>query len=265
MRDGRLDRWSLTTVTLLLLALAALVLHGRTPDAGAQEQEEGREEVQREPLKPRPEADPKRIFDRDCAVCHGTDGRGGSRGPSLKDVGEASVHFYLTTGYMPIRHPDEGLRRREPVYTEAEIDALVEYVGGFITGPHVPDVEVEETKVEKGGEVFRLNCAQCHQFIGTGGIVVGSNEAPALHQTSAVEVVEAIRIGPGTMPKFSEEQISEEDAQAVASFIALEVQEPTDDGGFSLGRFGPFSEGLVSWVVGMGALLVAAGWIGKRT
>lgn len=265
MRDGRLDRWSLTTVTLLLLALAALALHGRTPDARAQDQEERREEVQREPLKPRPEADPKRIFDRDCATCHGTDGRGGSRGPSLKEVGTASVHLYLTTGYMPIRHPDEGLRRREPAYTQEEIDTLVEHVGGFITGPPVPDVQVEETKVSKGGQVYRLNCAQCHQFVGTGGILIGSNQAPPLHQTTPVEVVEAIRIGPGTMPKFSEDEISDEDAEAVASFIALEVQQPTDDGGFSLGHFGPFSEGLLSWTVGIGALLVAAAWIGKRT
>ncbi len=223
-------------------------------------------EPQDQPLEPRPEAEsPAELYRRDCAYCHGPQGGGTSQGPSLKEVGTASVDFMLRTGRMPIADPDTRLRRRQAKYTDAEIRELVDYVGTFISGPPVPEVEPDPELLSKGGEVYRLNCAACHQFIGTGGPLIGSREAPTLHFATPIEVVESIRTGPGTMPKFSEEQLSEEDAVAVASFIALEVQKPRDEGGVAIGHYGPFAEGFVAWFAGIGSLLLAALWIGRRT
>ncbi|MDP8960738.1 MAG: cytochrome c, partial [Actinomycetota bacterium] len=141
---------------------------------------------------------------------------------------------------------------------------LVDYIGTFISGPPVPEVEVDPELMAEGGQLYRLNCAACHQFVGVGGPLIGSDEAPTLHHASPTEVVETIRVGPGTMPEFSEEQLSEEEAQAIASFVALVIQAPRDEGGSAIGHYGPFAEGFVAWM-SMGALLLAALWMGRRT
>ncbi|MDP9023130.1 MAG: c-type cytochrome [Actinomycetota bacterium] len=248
----------MAAVSAAAFALLAVVVAGRGPDASAQ--------VQPQPQKPRPEArSAEHLFKRDCAYCHGPRGEGTSRGPSLEESGTAAVHFYLTTGYMPISERDDPTRRREPAYAEDEIDALVRYTARFTRGPPIPRVEVDPEEIAHGGELYRLHCAACHQFAGAGGALIGLEQSPRLFDATPVEVVEALRIGPGPMPAFSEEQISEEDANAIASFVALELQQPTDAGGISLGHFGPYSEGAIAWLFGLGALLVAAAWIGRRT
>lgn len=224
-------------------------------------------EGQDEPLLPRPEAtDGEQRFQRDCAVCHGPEGRGSPRGPSLQGTGTAGVHFYVSTGRMPIADPGVEIRRRQPVYSPEEIEELLEYTGTILGGPDAAgEVEVSPVLLARGGTAFRLNCASCHQFMGTGGVLIGEPSAPSLTVSTAAQVVEAIRVGPGTMPKYSEEEITEEDARAIASYVALEIQEPSDDGGLSLGHFGPVTEGAVAWGAGMLALLAAARWIGRRT
>lgn len=245
----------LRVVTFLAATVSAAALLAGVDAAGSQE----------EPLEPRPPAESaQRLFQRDCAVCHGPRGGGTSDGPSIEESGTAAVHFMLTTGYMPLEDPEQETFRRPPAYSDAQIAALVDYVDQFTSGPEVPDVTVDEDAVARGGELFRLHCAACHQFVGTGGILVGAEEAPTLHHATTVEVVEALRVGPGTMPAFSEDDISPDGADAIASFVDLVVREPGDPGGVSLGHFGPWSEGFVAWFVGLGALLVLAGWIGKR-
>ncbi|MDP8930973.1 MAG: c-type cytochrome, partial [Actinomycetota bacterium] len=130
------------------------------------------------PLAPRPEAEsPRELYLRDCVYCHGPDGGGTSQGPSLKEVGTASVDFYLRTGRMPLESPEEKPRRRQSNYTDREIDELVDYVGSFISGPPVPEVEVDPELMAEGGQLYRLNCAACHQFVGVGGPLIGSDEA----------------------------------------------------------------------------------------
>ncbi len=255
MSVTRAFRWVLT------LLLAGLVVSMLGPSlAGGQPVE-----PQDRPIEPRPEAEtPAELYARDCVYCHGPDGGGTAQGPSLKDVGTASVDFYLRTGRMPIDNPLDEPRRRQSNYTDSEIQGLVDYVGTFISGPPVPEVEPDPQVIARGGELYRLHCAACHQFIGTGGPLIGSDEAPTLHHASPTEVVESIRIGPGTMPKFSEEQLPEEDAVAIATFVALEIQKPRDEGGNAVGHYGPFSEGFVAWMA-MGGLLLAALWMGRRT
>ncbi|MDQ3932353.1 MAG: c-type cytochrome, partial [Actinomycetota bacterium] len=146
------------------------------------------------PVEPRPEAEsPEELYRRDCVYCHGPDGSGTAQGPSLKEVGTASVDFYLRTGRMPIDNVLDEPRRRQSAYTDAEIRELVDYIGSFISGPPVPEVEPDPQVIARGGELYRLNCAACHQFIGTGGPLIGSDEAPTLHHASPTEVVETIR------------------------------------------------------------------------
>src|SRR5262245_18953625 len=62
------------------------------------------------------ESEVRTIYLGDCAVCHGADGAGTQRGPSLLDSGRAGVDFYLTTGRMPIPHSTDAIERRKPAY-----------------------------------------------------------------------------------------------------------------------------------------------------
>lgn len=257
--EGR-DPWVIALAAVVTALVAAFFAFGGP--ASAQEREE---------REPRPDtASAQRLFQRDCAICHGTRGQGTARAPDISEAGTAAIDLMVRSGRMPPPNAAlegyrivEPLDRAEPRYSEGEIEALVEYADTFVDGPEVPDVHVEESAEAEGGKLFRLNCASCHQFAGNGGVLIG-DEAPTLQHSSPVEVVEAIRVGPGTMPAFPERVLSAEEADAIASYV-YELQHTPDPGGIALVHFGPFSEGAIAWLVGIGALLAAAKWIGRRT
>lgn len=267
-------------VTLAVLAAGLVAVLGlsatRVSAAGrpaarpyAQEQQPPEAE---EPPAERPEARTGRqIYLRDCAICHGSRGRGSERGPSIVEEGAAGVHFMVSTGRMPLPNPAQypggtraNLARSEPDYTDGDIAALVDYVRGFVDGPEVPEVTVSTDLLPRGGKLYRLNCAACHQFAGVGGVLYEDRAIPTLHFSTPVQVVEAIRTGPSTMPPFGRSEISEEDADAIASYVAF-LQHPPDRGGAGLVHLGPFMEGMIGWLVGLGLMLVAIRWIGSRT
>ena len=76
--------------------------------------------------------DVRAIFLRDCAVCHGADGRGTEQGPSLFHAGAAVVDFWLSTGRMPLPSAGAEAVRRTPKYPPAVIHALVAYVAKLV-------------------------------------------------------------------------------------------------------------------------------------
>lgn len=207
----------------------------------------------------------RELFRRDCVYCHGPDGAGTNRGPGIRDRGAAGIDFVLRTGRMPIDDPDQGLDRRTPLYSADEIAAIVAYARSFVDGPDIPDVDVDEDTIAHGGELFRLHCAACHQMVGTGGILIGDRAAPALLATEPIETGEAIRFGPGTMPQYPDDVLSDGDVDAIVTYIDLEIQQATDRGGLPIGHFGPWTEGAVAWFIGVGALLLISLWIGRRT
>ena len=47
--------------------------------------------------------DGKKLFQANCATCHGLDLQGTESGPSLYGVGELSVEFQVATGRMPLQ------------------------------------------------------------------------------------------------------------------------------------------------------------------
>ena len=52
------------------------------------------------------------------------------RGPSLLDESPAAVDFVLRTDRMPLANPAEQATRGPTRYSETEIEALVDHVGG---------------------------------------------------------------------------------------------------------------------------------------
>lgn len=206
------------------------------------------------------------VWKRDCASCHGDRGEGSQEGPPLIGVGTAAVDFMVRTGRMP-RPIDAPGRPKlpDPAYDPATIEALVAFTAPFVAGgPAVPtSLDVASAAVPAGGELYRLQCAACHQVAGQGAVLAYGAQAPDLMGVEPIEVVEAIRVGPGSMPAFPETAIDRSEAEAIAAFVQR-LQDPDDRGGLSLWHLGPVPEGMVAWVVGLGGALAFCRWLGSR-
>lgn len=205
----------------------------------------------------------RELFQQDCAICHGSRGEGSYLGPKIDDKGAAAVDLMVRSGRMPL--PDVATRgsRTRPSYSEAEILSLVAFARAEFDGPDVPSVAWRAADVGQGGELFRLNCAPCHQVAGQGGTLAWGTSVPSLVHSSPTMVVEAMRVGPTTMPVFGQDTISDEEAAALARYV-VELQHPRDRGGLGLWHIGPVTEGLAAWVVGIGAVLLLIRWLGTR-
>lgn len=202
-----------------------------------------------------------------CVSCHGAEGVGvEARGPTLVGVGAAAVDFWVGTGRMPAAAGTyEQSKRKAPVYDAAQIDALTAYIETFGGGgPPVPEVNLEAADLALGGELYRANCAACHNSAGIGGALSYGNWAPALDEAAPLQVVEAMRIGPGQMPVFGEDALPGAEADAIAAYVQY-LKDPSDPGGLSLGRVGPVTEGFVALLLGLGGVFVISVWVvGRR-
>ncbi|MEV4808977.1 cytochrome bc1 complex diheme cytochrome c subunit [Micromonospora avicenniae] len=203
------------------------------------------------------------LYRQHCASCHGEQGQGSQRGPSLVGVGPASVDFQVGTGRMPI--PDEmpQPRRDEPVFSADEIAALVDHVASFGGGgPQVPRVVPGD--LPAGREIFAANCAPCHGATGAGAALTDGRDAPPLYEATAVQIAEAVRVGPGLMPVFPSQVLTDQQVDDLTTYVRRLQSERLDRGGNPLGRLGPLAEGLVAWIATLGLLVAAARWLGRR-
>jgi ubiquinol-cytochrome c reductase cytochrome c subunit len=74
---------------------------------------------------------------------------------------------------------------------------------------------------------------------------------------------EAMLTGPQNMPNFTDATLPQEKKQAIIKFVE-HLQGSPDAGGLALGSYGPVTEGVFIWTAGIGALLLAAVWIGAK-
>lgn len=200
------------------------------------------------------------LYLQNCASCHGPAGQGTDLGPSLVGVGAASADFYLRTGRMPLGAPDQRPIRQEPVYDDAQIQALVDIVAGFGPGPEIPQVAAGGD-VRRGWELYQANCAACHAASGTGNAVGGGAVAVGLGHASETEVAEAMLIGPGVMPRFV---FPDPDRDAIVAYVHF-LRTAPNPGGAPIGGFGPVAEGFVSVVIGSILVLLAVRFVGRRS
>jgi len=211
----------------------------------------------------RPALSARETFLADCATCHAADGTGTNRGPSLTGVGRASIDYWVSTGRMPLAAPDDRDERHPPRYRRAAQRALVDYVATLTgPGPDIPAVSVRGADLARGGELYRLDCAACHQWGGEGGALL-HREAPPLHASTATQVAEAVRVGPGLMPAFGESAVTNRDLSALAAYVGY-LRNPDDRGGEPLWHLGPMAEGSIAFAFGLGLLLLASRWIGEK-
>lgn len=207
------------------------------------------------------------LYAEGCSSCHGLQGQGGSDGPTLAGVGAASVHFQVSTGRMPLAAPGAQAARKPASYNEEETLALAAYIATFGPGPAIPAQDFIDqwvnSSLAEGGEFYRTNCAQCHNFAGSGGALTDGKYAPGLMAATPLQIYEAMITGPQAMPKFSEATLTPEAKLSIIRYIE-ELKKQENPGGLSLGRLGPVVEGLFIWTVGLGALIAIAWWIGAR-
>jgi len=206
----------------------------------------------------------RRLFDTGCASCHGAQAGGTSRGPNLQGIGAAAVDFWVSTGRMPLERNTRLAVRKPPSYDRAQTDALIAFVTSLAPGgPGIPRIDLAAADLVEGGELFRANCAACHGAVGIGGALAQARHAPRLAPATALQVAEAVRIGPGAMPSFGPDTFDDEQLSAIVKYVE-ELDSPDDPGGSGLGHAGPIPEGFVGWLVGLGLLLGACWWIGER-
>ena len=82
--------------------------------------------------------DGKKLFQANCATCHGLDLQGSTTGPSLYGVGELAVEFQVGTGRMPLQASAPQAPQKPVQFTEEQILAMASYVQSMAPGPDVP-------------------------------------------------------------------------------------------------------------------------------
>ena len=210
------------------------------------------------------EAAGRELYARSCITCHGANLEGvPNRGPSLIGVGEAAVYFQVHTGRMPLVRQEADAPDKPAVFSDEEIDQLMAYVQANGGGPTVPSGDLRDGDLAEGGELFRLNCASCHNFVGKGGALSSGKAAPSLADSTDLEVYTAMLTGPENMPVFGDNQLTPEEKRAIINYVQT-IDSQADPGGAGIGRVGPVAEGLVIWVVGIGALLFGIFWMGSK-
>ena len=224
----------------------------------------------------------KDIYDTACITCHGANLQGiEGRGPSLVGIGAGSVYFQVHSGRMPMMSNDAQAERKAPRYTEQQTLALAAYVAANGGGPDIVynddgsvaqeslrganyNGEIQAEDVAKGSELFRMNCASCHNFTGQGGALSSGKFAPELAPASEQEIYQAMLTGPQNMPKFSDRQLTADEKKDIIAYLKSAKETPSP-AGWDLGALGPVAEGLAMWIIGISALCAAAMWIGSRS
>jgi ubiquinol-cytochrome c reductase cytochrome c subunit len=216
----------------------------------------------------------KDLFLANCATCHGLQAQGTDAGPSLIGVGAASVDFQVGTGRMPLAAQGAQAPQKMPSLDATETAQLAAYVASLAPGPAIPSEEfttpVEagseeaDERIAQGNELFRTNCAMCHNVVGAGGALTQGKYAPSLAGVSGKHIYEALVTGPQSMPVFNDANITPEEKQNIISYLDHVTEEPSP-GGLKLGSLGPVAEGLFVWVVALVVLVGCAVWLGTRS
>jgi quinol---cytochrome-c reductase cytochrome c subunit len=217
------------------------------------------------------------LYESHCITCHGSNLQGvQDRGPSLIGVGDAAAYFQVSTGRMPLARQEAQAQRKPPIAPfnpETEegahnLDALGAFIQANGGGPTRPNVEGQALRGDdpaRGGELFRLNCASCHNFTGRGGALSSGKYAPSLDPATEMDIYTAMLTGPQNMPKFSDRQLAPDEKEDIIAYVESVTNGNNNPGGEPLGGIGPVSEGLVAFIVGIAAMVGFAMWLGAKS
>ena len=208
----------------------------------------------------------QKLFGANCATCHGMNADGTTEGPSLIGVGAASVHFQVDTGRMPLAFQGPQGMVKPQQFTEEQTLQMAAYVASLAPGPALPDEKYlqGDGDISAGGELFRINCAMCHNVSAAGGALTEGKWAPALGGVPAIHIYDAMVTGPQNMPVFSDANLSPQDKADIISYLKY-IDEAPSVGGFALGSIGPVAEGLFIWIIGLGIIVGLTVWVTAKS
>jgi ubiquinol-cytochrome c reductase cytochrome c subunit len=205
----------------------------------------------------------RNLFVEECATCHGLYAEGTSQAPSLIGVGAAAVNFQITTGRMPAAELGAENDRKPPRLDAAQTAAIAAYIQSLGGGPTVPSaaqVSTSGANVGLGQQLFVANCAACHNFVGAGGALTNGKFGPPLVNSTPTQMYEAMLTGPEAMPVFNDLTVTPQEKRDIIAYVT-QVRALPNPGGFSLGRIGPVTEGLVAFLGLLLFCVLAALWI----
>ncbi|RZT85127.1 ubiquinol-cytochrome c reductase cytochrome c subunit [Pseudonocardia sediminis] len=217
------------------------------------------------------------LYNNTCITCHGSNLQGvTNRGPSLIGVGDAAVYFQVSSGRMPMARQEAQAERKNPLPEfdpakpegQANLEALGAYIQANGGGPQTPAVTGAALRGDdpgRGGQLFRLNCASCHNFTGVGGALSSGKYAPALAPASEEQIYTAMLSGPQNMPRFSDQQLTPQEKQDIIAYVKSVSDGGNNVGGYAAGGIGPTSEGILVFIVGMAGLIGFAMWLGAKS
>jgi len=208
----------------------------------------------------------KKLFLSNCASCHGVNGVGTKAAPTLIGVGAAAAEFQVDSGRMPGQASGPQLQVKKKQFTDEQIDALVAYATTLGTGPDVPTEEMIAANGDatRGGELFRINCAMCHNAVGAGGALTEGKYAPSLKGVPADHIYEAMLTGPQNMPVFNDANLTPKDKKDIITYLKF-VEENPSAGGYELANLGPVVEGLFTWIFILGFIIAITIWLGAKS
>ena len=116
-------------------------------------------------------AEGEKLFEANCATCHGMGASGTQDGPSLVGVGAAAVDFQVGTGRMPMQMNGPQAYKKPAQFNDEQTHQLSAYVASLGAGPAIPEEHLLDGQgnAAEGGELFRVNCAMCHNAAAAGG------------------------------------------------------------------------------------------------
>ncbi|GAC1566941.1 MAG: cytochrome c [Vulcanimicrobiaceae bacterium] len=223
------------------------------------------------------------LYATHCTSCHGADLAGTRGGPSLLHAGGAAVDFYMTTGRMPLAlrassdEPDHSplgpteasgvqVAHAPPLFDARQTRALEAFVDARAReAVPIPEVALDGTLLQRGRRLFEENCQACHGAAAQGATAGEQWTALPLDQATPTQIGEAIRVGPGVMPRFTTAQLSTRDIDALATYVRVLADRPQTYGGATLQYLGPVSEGAVSAIFGVGFLFWVIYFTGTRS
>lgn len=207
-----------------------------------------------------------KLFAANCASCHGLEAEGTAAGPTLIGAGALAVDFQVGTGRMPMAASGPQAEKKPVQFTQEQIDAMGAWVAELAPGPAVPADRyiAGDGDAANGAELFRINCAMCHNVAGAGGALTEGKWAPGLAGVDPVHIYGAMVTGPQNMPVFSDLNLTPEEKNDIITYL-LYVEENPSVGGWDLGSLGPVSEGLFIWIFGLGALIGVTIWLTAKS
>lgn len=208
-------------------------------------------------------ADGRNLFSEECATCHGQFAEGTNEAPSLIGVGAAAVNFQVSTGRMPAAEEGAENNRSVPRLNAAQTAAIAAYIQSLGGGPTVPggaQVSPQGANIGLGQQLFVADCAACHNFVGAGGALTYGKDAPPLTNSTPTQIYEAMLTGPEAMPVFNDLTITPQEKRDIIAYVT-HIRAQPNPGGFSLGRVGPVTEGLVAFFGLLLFMVLAAMWI----